>query len=124
MSIKNVLLVTISPTDRYELGQILRNNGFTVSTADTGETALELAKVQQPDIIVMDTILPSKTGIQTTRILTRDPATQHIPVILCAADNRESDRTLGIRQGARNYLIKPIQDNVLLTAIAELDESE
>ena len=108
MAIKTVLVVDDSPTERYFLTDLLRKNGYDVVSAETGEEGVAKAKQEKPDLILMDVVMPGLNGFQSTRMLSRDPATQAIPVIMCTTKNQETDRVWGLRQGAIDYLVKPI----------------
>lgn len=120
MPIQKVLIVDDSPTERYHLTEILVKNGFSVSTAENGEEALVRIKADKPDLILMDVVMPGKNGFQVTRAISRDAETQDIPIIICTSKDQETDRIWGLRQGARDYLIKPIDANELLAKIATL----
>ncbi len=108
MAIKTVLVVDDSPTERYFLTDLLRKNGYDVVSAETGEEGVAKAKQEKPDLILMDVVMPGLNGFQATRMLSRDPTTQAIPVIMCTTKNQETDRVWGLRQGAIDYLVKPI----------------
>jgi twitching motility two-component system response regulator PilH len=120
MPIKKVLVVDDSPTERYFLTELLTKNGFTVSAADSAEEAVIKLKASQPDLILMDVVMPGQNGFQLTRQLSRDPATQNIPIIMCTSKNLQTDRIWGLRQGARDYVTKPIKADELLEKIAAL----
>ena len=120
MAIQKVLIVDDSPTERYFLTDILVKNGFSVSTAENGEDALVKIKADKPQLILMDVVMPGQNGFQITRAISRDPETQDIPVIICTSKNQETDRIWGLRQGARDYLVKPIDPQELLAKIAAL----
>ena len=120
MPIKNVLVVDDSPTDRQYLSDILTKNGFKVSTADNAEDALVKVKQARPDLVLMDVVLPGQNGFQATRTLTREEDTKTIPVILCTSKGQETDRVWGLRQGARDYIVKPINQAELLKKISAL----
>ena len=122
MPIKTILVVDDSPTERYFLTDLLRKNGFEVLSAETGEDGVAKAKQEKPDLILMDVVMPVLNGFQATRMLARDPATQAIPVIMCTTKNQETDRVWGLRQGAIDYLVKPIVTEALLTKIKALDQ--
>jgi len=92
MPIKKVLVVDDSPTERYFLTELLTKNGFHVSAAENAEDALEKVKATAPDLILMDVVLPGQNGFQLTRQISRDPATQHIPIIMCTSKNQQTDR--------------------------------
>lgn len=120
MAIHRVLVVDDSPTERYYLSDILRRNGFEVTTAENGEEGLAKARTEKPDLILMDVVMPGQNGFQATRSLSRDPATRGIPVILCTTKDQETDKVWGLRQGAAAYLVKPVQAEDLLASIRAL----
>ena len=120
MAIKKILVVDDSPTDRQFLTDLLSKNGFSVSTADSAEDAFSKVKQSRPDLVLMDVVLPGQNGFQATRTLTRDEATKTIPVILCTSKGQETDKVWGMRQGARDYIVKPVDQADLLAKIAAL----
>lgn len=122
MPIKTILVVDDSPTERYFLTDLLRKNGFEVVAAETGEDGVAKAKQEKPDLILMDVVMPGLNGFQATRMLARDPATKAIPVIMCTTKNQETDRVWGLRQGAIDYLVKPIAAAELLAKIQSLGQ--
>jgi len=120
MPVKSILVVDDSATERYFLTDLLRKNGFEVFVAETGEEGVAKAKTEKPDLILMDVVMPGLNGFQATRTLSRDPATQAIPVIMCTTKSQETDRVWGLRQGAIDYLVKPIVAEELLAKIKAL----
>lgn len=120
MSVKRVLVVDDSPTERFFLTDLLRKNGYEVITADSGEQGVALAKSEKPDLVLMDVVMPGLNGFQATRQLSRDPATQKIPVIMCTTKDQETDRVWGMRQGAVEYVVKPVVAEELLGKIVAL----
>ncbi|HEY8024764.1 MAG TPA: response regulator [Burkholderiaceae bacterium] len=120
MAIQKILVVDDSPTERYFLTDILIKNGFSVSTAENGEEALLKIKADKPQLILMDIVMPGQNGFQITRAITRDPDTQDVPVIICTSKGQETDRIWGLRQGARDYIVKPVDPQELLAKIAAL----
>lgn len=120
MAIQKILIVDDSPTERYFLTDILIKNGFSVSTAENGEEAMLKIKADKPQLILMDIVMPGQNGFQVTRAITRDPDTQDVPVIICTSKGQETDRIWGLRQGARDYIVKPIDPQELLAKIAAL----
>jgi len=120
MTIKNVLVVDDSPTDRQFLSDLLTKNGFQVSTADNAEDALAKVKQARPDLVLMDVVMPGQNGFQATRTLARDEATKNIPVIICTSKGQDTDKSWGMKQGARDYIVKPVQAADLLAKIKAL----
>jgi twitching motility two-component system response regulator PilH len=115
-----VLIVDDSPTEMHLVTEILRRNGFEVLGADNAEKGLLLAREKQPDLVLMDVVMPGLNGFQATRQLTRDPDTAQIPVIMLTTKSQETDRVWGVRQGARGYLTKPVDERLLLDTIREV----
>jgi twitching motility two-component system response regulator PilH len=120
MPIHKILIIDDSPTERYVLTEMLTKNGFSVSSAENGEQALLKIKADKPQLILMDVVMPGQNGFQLTRALARDPEMQDVPVILCTSKNQDTDRIWGLRQGARDYIVKPVDINDLLSKIAAL----
>ncbi len=117
---RKILIVDDSPTERFFLADLLSKRGYSVVTAESGEEALTKVRLEKPALVVMDVVMPGTSGYQATRALARDPATQGIPVILCTSKNAESDRVWGLRQGAKEYVVKPVDADELLAKIASL----
>jgi twitching motility two-component system response regulator PilH len=120
MPTKKILIVDDSPTERHVLSELLVRNGYQVFTAENGEEGVEKTKEILPDLVIMDVVMPGINGYQATRTLTRDEATRHIPVILCTSKGQETDRIWGLRQGALDYLVKPVDARELLAKIGAL----
>jgi twitching motility two-component system response regulator PilH len=120
MAIKKVLVVDDSATERHVLGEILTKQGFEVSFAEDGESGVAQSKVVKPDLVLMDVVMPGLNGFQATRAITKDPETQHIPVIICTTKGQETDKIWGMRQGAKDYVVKPIDAADLMAKIAAL----
>jgi len=121
MTIKRVLIVDDSPTERHVLNDMLTKAGYEVVASDNGEDAILKAKTVKPDLILMDVVMPGLNGFQATRAISRDPATRSVPIILCTSKTQETDKIWGMRQGARSYIVKPVQKDDLLAKIAALD---
>jgi twitching motility two-component system response regulator PilH len=120
MPVRKILVVDDSPTDRQFMLETLAKKGYQVVTAESGEDAITKAKTELPDLILMDVVMPGLNGYQATRQITRDDATKHIPVIMCTSKGADTDRIWGMRQGANDYLIKPIDAGQLLAKIAQI----
>ena len=120
MPIKNILVVDDSPTERHIMSQLLQSAGYEVSTAESGDEGVARAKQIKPDLVIMDVVMPGTNGFQATRALSRDEATKNIPVIICTTKNQETDKLWGMRQGAQDYVTKPVDGPALLAKIAAL----
>jgi len=117
MSIKRILIVDDSPTERHVLNDLLTKAGFEVVASDSGEDAIHKSKQAKPDLILMDVVMPGLNGFQATRAISRDPETKSIPIILCTSKSAETDKIWGLRQGARDYIVKPVNRDELLAKI-------
>jgi len=109
-----VLIVDDSPTDVHVMQQALEQHGFTTAAAADGGEGLRMARELHPDLILMDIVMPGVNGFQATRELANDPATRTIPVIMVTSKAQESDRVWGLRQGAVDYLVKPVATDQLV----------
>ena len=120
MSIQKILLVDDSKTELHHLSDILGKRGYKVRTAENGEEAMRRLSEDKPDLILMDVVMPGQNGFQLTRAITRDPRWSEVPVIMCTSKNQETDKVWGMRQGARDYIVKPVQAAELLAKIQAL----
>ncbi|MCC7059422.1 MAG: response regulator [Burkholderiaceae bacterium] len=120
MPAHKILVVDDSPTERFFLADLLKKKGYTVITAENGQEAMIKVKAERPSLVVLDVVMPGQNGFQVTRTLSRDPDTQGIPIIICTSKGNETDRIWGLRQGAREYLVKPVKPDELLARVAEL----
>lgn len=120
MPIRKILVVDDSPTERQALAEMLTTKGYQVVVAESGDEGIEKAKVETPDLILMDVVMPGTSGFQATRQLTRADSTKHIPVIICTSKSQATDKIWGMRQGAFAYITKPIDQQQLLDQIATL----
>ncbi len=115
-----ILVVDDSPTELHVLKGVLEKNGHEAITAQSGEEGIEKAKAEKPDLILMDVVMPGLNGFQVTRSLTKDMATENIPIIIVSTKDQETDRVWGLRQGAKDYLTKPVEESVLIEKINAL----
>lgn len=112
-----ILVVDDSPTQAMNLSKILSKYGHEVITAEDGLSGIDVAKAKKPDLILMDVVMPGLNGFQATRKLTKDPETANIPVVLVTTKDQETDRVWGQRQGAKDYLVKPVDEQSLMAAV-------
>ena len=112
-----VLIIDDSPTELHLFQNMLENAGFNTLVADSGEEGLKSARLERPDCILMDVEMPGMNGFQATRQLTKDPMTASIPVIMITTKDQETDKIWGMRQGAVEYLVKPVADKDLVAMI-------
>ena len=120
MTIKKILIVDDSKTELMFLTDLLCKNGFTVKTAENAEDALRRLAEDKPELILMDVVMPGQNGFQLTRAISRDPLYLDIPIIMCTSKNQETDRVWGMRQGARDYITKPVNAEELMAKISAL----
>jgi twitching motility two-component system response regulator PilH len=120
MPIKKILVVDDSPTERQFMLEALSKLGYQVVLAESGEEGAAKARSELPDLVLMDVVMPGSNGFQATRQISKDEATKHIPVIICTTKSQETDRIWGLRQGARDYIVKPVDVNDLAAKIAAL----
>ena len=114
-----ILIIDDSPTETFRFKEILTKNGFETIEATNGADGVTLAKAEQPDLVLMDVVMPGVNGFQATRQITRDPSTKHIPVIIVSTKDQATDRLWGKRQGAKDYLIKPVDETKLIETIKQ-----
>ena len=124
MTIKKILIVDDSPTERHVLNDMLTKAGYEVVRAtslvemEAADGALVALAVVDLDLILMDVVMPGLNGFQATRAISRDADTRSIPIILCTSKSQETDKIWGMRQGARDYIVKPVNRDELLEKIA------
>ncbi len=121
MTIQNILLVDDSKTELHHLSEMLTKRGYNVRTAENGEEAMKRLGEEVPDLILMDVVMPGQNGFQLTRAITRDPKFAHVPVIMCTSKNQETDKVWGMRQGASDYVVKPVKSDELIAKIKALE---
>jgi twitching motility two-component system response regulator PilH len=121
MTIQKILLVDDSKTELHYMSELLGKSGFSVRTAENGEEAMKRLGEDKPDLILMDVVMPGQNGFQLTRAITRDPRFVNVPVIMCTSKNQETDKVWGMRQGARDYIVKPVDPSELMAKIHAFD---
>lgn len=117
-----ILIADDSPTEIYVLKKMLEKHDHQIITAEDGEQAIEVTHEEKPDLILMDVVMPKLNGFQATRRLSKDAATQDIPIIIVSSKNQETDKLWGMRQGAKGYIGKPVTEQQLITEINALLE--
>ena len=115
-----IAIIEDSLTDTAVFTDMLRRNGHHVITAGSAEEGVEMVRRELPELVLMDVILPGMNGFQATRALSRDPATSSIPVIIVSTKAMETDRVWGLRQGAKDYMVKPPSEGELIDRINSL----
>jgi twitching motility two-component system response regulator PilH len=116
----HILIIDDSSTDAHYVKNILENNGYKTSHASSGLEGIQKAKDTKPNLILMDVVMPGLNGFQATRKIGKDPKTANIPVVILSSKNMESDKKWGLMQGAKEFLVKPIDKNELLKVIKKL----
>jgi twitching motility two-component system response regulator PilH len=109
-----ILVVDDSPTEVHVLQTILEKHGHEVVVANSGEEGIETAKQNLPDMVLMDVVMPGMNGFQATRQLAKLPETSSIPVIIITTKDQETDKVWAMRQGAKDYIVKPVQEKALI----------
>jgi len=109
-----ILIVDDSPTEVHVMQKALEKHGYRTAAAADGAEGVRLAREMSPDLIFMDIVMPGVNGFQATRMLNNDPETSLIPIIMVTTKGQETDRVWGLRQGAVDYLVKPVSAQALV----------
>ncbi len=109
-----IMIIDDSPTEVHVLQTMLTKNGHQVVAASYGEEGVELAKEELPDLVLMDVVMPGMNGFQATRQLLKSDKTAAIPVIMVTTKDQETDKVWAMRQGAKDYIVKPVQEKALI----------
>ena len=112
-----ILIVDDAAIDRQNLATILASAGHLVLLAESGEQALDRARQDKPDLILMDVNMPELDGFATTRRLKADPATRDIPVVFVTGKNQKADVAWGRMLGAKGYVAKPYSSEQILAEL-------
>jgi len=115
--VAHIVVIDDSPTEVYVLQSILERHGHKVSVANSGEEGIELVRSVKPDAVLMDVVMPGMNGFQATRTLNKDGETADIPVVIVTTKDQQTDRIWGMRQGAREYLVKPVKEKDLIDVL-------
>jgi twitching motility two-component system response regulator PilH len=109
-----ILIVDDSPTEVHVMQTALQRHGFRTVARGDGAEGVRLAREMHPDLIFMDVVMPGVNGFQATRTLSNDPQTRAIPIVMVTSKGQQTDRIWGLRQGAVDYLVKPVSGNELV----------
>ncbi len=115
-----VLVIDDSPTEIFQFKGMLEALGHEVITAENGQDGVALAIKEQPDVVLMDIVMPGMNGFQATRQICRGAETQHIPVIIVSSKDQETDKVWGERQGAKGYVTKPVDYTELISVMGSV----
>ncbi|KAF7963687.1 two-component system response regulator [Cupriavidus sp. UYMMa02A] len=119
-TINKILIVDDSPTEALFMSDLLGKQGFKVSVAGNSDQAFARLEAEAFDLILMDVVMPGQNGYQATRAIKRDDRFKDIPVIMCTSKGLDTDRIWGMRQGASDYIVKPVDSKELLSKIVAL----
>ena len=117
---KTILIVEDNELNMKLFHDLVEAIGYRAVGTANGFEAMDIARQQMPDLILMDVVMPGMNGFQATRSISKDEATKHIPVIMCTSKNQETDMVWARRQGAVEYVVKPVDSEELLAKIAAL----
>jgi twitching motility two-component system response regulator PilH len=109
-----ILIVDDSPTEVHVMQKALERHGYRIATAPDGIEGVRLAREIHPDLIFMDIVMPKMNGFQATRTLSTDPETRTIPIVMVTSKGQETDKIWGLRQGAVDYMVKPVSPDQLV----------
>jgi twitching motility two-component system response regulator PilH len=109
-----ILIVDDSPTEVHVMKKALEKGGYQTATAGNGQEGVRLAREMHPDLIFMDIVMPGMNGYQATRAIVNDPGTSTIPIVMVTSKGLATDRVWGLRQGAVDYMVKPVTPDLLV----------
>ena len=116
-----ILIVDDSPSQLMGMKRIVEKLGHEAVTAEDGAAGVEAAKTNLPDLILMDVVMPNLNGFQATRAISKEATTAQIPVVLVTTKDQETDKVWGMRQGAKDYIVKPVDPTELMAKIRAFD---
>lgn len=117
---KRVLLIEDEPNIIQAVSFILSRDGWTVDTHADGSTALDEIARRAPDVVILDVMLPNKSGFDILADLRADPETATLPVLMLTARGQTKDRELAERMGASRFMTKPFANDEVLAAVRDL----
>lgn len=117
---KHVLLIEDEPNIIEAIRFILSRDGWTVDVHSDGQTAMEAIRARVPDVIILDVMLPNKSGYDILNELRQDDSQGDVPVLMLTARGQKKDRELAGRLGASRFMTKPFSNGEILSAVSEL----
>jgi DNA-binding response OmpR family regulator len=117
---KRILIVDDEPNIVISLEFLMKREGFDVAVAGDGETALRLLAEQPPDLVLLDVMLPRKSGYEVCAAIRANPGLQGTKIILLTAKGRETEMAKGMALGADTYMTKPFSTKDLLTRVKQM----
>lgn len=117
---RRILLVEDSRTQAYTTSKVLERNGYEVIVAENGEDGVAFAKERSPDLVIMDIVMEGTNGYEATRRIASDVRTSRIPVVMLTSKDQVTDKLWAFKQGALGYLVKPVQEQELVSTINNL----
>lgn len=114
------LIIEDSLTETEVISHCLRRGGLNVETAGSADEGLAKILNKKPDVIILDVVLPGRSGFELCRDLKAETETKTIPVVICSTKSTEIDKFWGMKQGADAYLTKPIDQEQLLRTVKQL----
>jgi twitching motility two-component system response regulator PilH len=117
---KKILIVDDSKVEREILKEMIQGLDFTILEAENAAEGIQKAEEHGPDLVLMDVVMPGMNGFQATKQMSLNEKLKEIPVIMCTSKNQSTDKIWGQRQGAKAYLVKPINKNELLEEIKKI----
>jgi DNA-binding response OmpR family regulator len=116
---KKILIIEDDPSVLKATSYILEKEGYQVLTAQDGLDGLKKAKQDNPDLLILDVMLPGIDGFEICHSLRNEPQTAELPIIMFSAKGQESDKATGLKVGANEYLVKPVDREVLINTVAK-----
>jgi DNA-binding response OmpR family regulator len=117
---KRILIVEDNPSVLRATGFILEKEGYEVLTAVDGLDGLKKAKEENPDLLILDVMLPGIDGFEICHSLRAEPQTAQLPILMFSAKGQETDKATGLKVGADEYLVKPVDREVLINKVEAL----
>ena len=117
---QSVLIVDDEPSIVISLEFLMRQNGYQVSVARDGEAALQAVRAEHPDLVLLDVMLPHRTGFELCQLIREDANLAHTKIILLTAKGRDVDVAKGIALGADDYITKPFATRELVRKVEEV----